>query len=299
MMLSRTQPLNRALMLGASVAAALALAACGEKAPEGQVVATVNGEEITLPELNAEAQAANIPENADKKAIMPQLLQRVIERKLFAKAAQDQGLDKTADYLVQKRRTEEALLAQLVAKQQIATVQIPNPAEIDKYVAANPTLFGARERLALDQIRFARPVDTAQLKQLEPTKSLDEVAAVLASLKIPFQRGAAPLDTAAVPPELMKRINALPAGEPFVVPAGNMIVVSVVRGREAAATPDADSKRLAAERMRQETIAKTMQDRLNQLKTEAKIDYQPGYAPATPGDAKPAGSPAAAEKPAG
>ena len=40
----------------------------------------VNGEEISLPELNTELAAANIPATADKKAVMPQLLQRMVDR---------------------------------------------------------------------------------------------------------------------------------------------------------------------------------------------------------------------------
>ena len=36
--------------------AALSLAGCGKKAPEGQVVAQVNGKDVTLQEINAELQ---------------------------------------------------------------------------------------------------------------------------------------------------------------------------------------------------------------------------------------------------
>ena len=50
-------------------AACLPLAACGPKAT-GQSVAVVNGEEISVAELNAELATANVPASADRKAVM-------------------------------------------------------------------------------------------------------------------------------------------------------------------------------------------------------------------------------------
>ncbi len=51
----------------------LATGGCNKEAT-GQSVAVVNGEEVSESELNEELAAANIPETADKKLIMPQLL---------------------------------------------------------------------------------------------------------------------------------------------------------------------------------------------------------------------------------
>ncbi len=60
----------------------LALADCGKKA-EGQVVAVVNGEEITLNELNGEIAELNIPANVDKIRVRAEVLQRMVERRCW------------------------------------------------------------------------------------------------------------------------------------------------------------------------------------------------------------------------
>ena len=98
--------------------ACLAMGACkfgggdDKKAPTGQVVATVNGEEITMRDLNLEMAGANIPDPKAMKAAQEQTLQKMIERKVLAQNAKTQGLDKSPDYALQQNRATEALLAQ-------------------------------------------------------------------------------------------------------------------------------------------------------------------------------------------
>jgi peptidyl-prolyl cis-trans isomerase C len=268
----------------AGAAMVLSLAACGgDKTPGGQVVATVNGEEVTLPELNAEAAAANVPENADKKQILPALLQRVVDRKLFAAEAKKKGLDKQADFLVQRRRAEETLLAQALIKPQLQAASVPSASDIGKFIAENPSMFSGRARYRLDQIVFPRPQDVSKLQALETASTLDQVAAKLTELGIQFKRQPAGMDSGTVPAALMKKIEAVPPGEPFVIPVGGAITVSAIVGKQAVAMPDAEAKRMAAALVRQQNSQKMVADQLAGLRSIAKIQYQPGYAPAAAG----------------
>ena len=97
--------MNRKISLTFAVAA-LALSGCGKEAT-GQVAAVVNGEEITLQEINAELGSRPIPEGVDKKVIQQAALQRLVERRLLAQAARDDELDKTPDYLLRERQLRE------------------------------------------------------------------------------------------------------------------------------------------------------------------------------------------------
>src|SRR3546814_15555745 len=96
--LRRERSWNRKFSL-TFAAAALALWGCGKEAT-GQVGAGVNGEEITLREINAELGSRPIPEGVDKKVIQQAALQRLVERRLLAQAARDDELDKTPDYQI-------------------------------------------------------------------------------------------------------------------------------------------------------------------------------------------------------
>jgi peptidyl-prolyl cis-trans isomerase C len=262
--------------------AAFALSGCGAKAT-GQVVAVVNGEEITADELNAELNGAPLPPGADKKLAMRQLLQQVIDRRLLAQTAKEQGLDRDPAYLSQQRRMNEDLLVRLYAKKAADSIPVPKPADIDAYIASNPTTFGARKRYKLDQLRFAAPADMAQLKPLESLKTMPQVIAYLTSAGMKFERGAGAIDSGSVPPAMMQQILALPPGEPFITPAGGQIVASVITGSEPMTVPTEQTRPLAVQTMRNESLGKIGETRLKEARLKAKIEYQSGYeAPAAP-----------------
>lgn len=262
----------------ASIAILLATSGCDKQAT-GQTVAVVDGEEISAAELNAELAQANVPESVDKKTVMPQLLQRVVDRKLLAQQAIEQGIDKTPEYLTRQRRMNEELLIGLYMKRQSDAAKLPDAQAINAFIAANPQMFAERAVLSLNQIAFDMPRDPSVLQPMTDDHSLDEVAATLIRLGIPFQRGTGRLDTAQAPKAVMDQINALPAGEPFVLPQAGKAIASVVTAREPAPITGEQARRLAAEAVRRQQMSATFEKQLEQLRAAAKIEYQPGYAP--------------------
>ena len=256
----------------------LVLAGCQKKA-EGQVVAVVNGEEITLNELNGEIAELNLPANVDKTRVRAEVLQRMVERRLLAQSAKDAGLDRDPTYVSQERRMKEQLLVSMYGKKAFDTVAVPDTAKVDQYISSHPTLFADRTAYTLDQIVFDAPADVKSLQPLAALHSMADIAAWLQSKGIKFQRGNAGLDSAGVPPDVMGRIKALPPGEPFVVPNGGKIVVSVITGSKPVVLPPEQARPLATQAIRREELNKIGEDRLKEAKAKAKIDYQPGYEP--------------------
>jgi EpsD family peptidyl-prolyl cis-trans isomerase len=288
--------MSKRLAISTMCAVAALLAGCHKGAPEGQVAATVNGEEVTLQELNTEIQASNIPQGADKQVAQQQALQHIIDRKLLLTAARDKKMDKSPEFQSQKQRADELLLAQTYAKQQFAAVPVPTDADISKFMAAHANAFANRETLQLDQIRFRpTPADVKKLSVIEADHNMDAVATHLAGLGIRFDRVKAGLDTAQVPTEMMKAINALPAGEPFVLPTNGIVTVNAIIGRQPIAGDTAQARQNAVGAWRQEQFNKLIGDQLKSLRDSAKISYQAGFSP--PPEKKqgtPAARPAAA-----
>lgn len=266
------------IKVGMLFAILMATSAC-EKQATGQSVAVVNGEEISEGELNTELQLANVPESADKKVVMPQLLQRVIDRRLIAQKAVEAGVDRSPEYVSRQRRMNEQLLISLYGERQADQMKAPDAAATKKFIAENPNMFTQREVLQLDQLRFARPADMTILQQLRDDHSLGEVAATLQQLGIPFERGRNQVDTGTLAPEAIKQLNALPAGEPFVVPQGGNIVVSVISGRQALNVPQEAAQKIAAEAMRRQRLQESMEKQLKDARAAAKIEYKEGFAP--------------------
>ena len=267
----------------ATVSLGVALAGCSKK-PTDQVVAIVNGEEISLPELNAELGTAQVPAGVDKKLIQQQLLQRLVDRRLLAQAAKETGLDRDPSFIVEQRRANEALLVEKLAKRTNDSIPVPTAAEIDKFMAGNPSLFAGRQIYGVDQIAFATPADPTRLSALEPAKTQAEVIAVLQKLGIQFQRANRAVDSASVPPEQMQKILSLPKGEPFVVPSNGQVTVNVITGSKAEPLPSADARAAAVRVLRAQSLSKLGEARLKEARGKAKIEYQTGFAPpAKPG----------------
>lgn len=284
---------RRGWLLVALGSAAL-VAGCQSK-PTGQVVATVDGDEVTLTELNAELATMQIPPNTDKKLVQNAALERIIERKLLASAARQDGIDQNPEFIVRRQQMEDALLVQLLAKKIGGGVKAPAAGAVDKFMADNSNMFAGRTIYAVDQIQFDTPKRQDYIKQLAATHSMTDVIAVLDSNGIKYQRGNAQMDSAMVPPQMMAQILKLPPNEPFVVPMGAKMTVSVITGNKPAPMTGDQVRPYAVNAVRNAELAKLLQTRLESERGKAKVQYQPGFSrPPAPGAApKPAGAPPA------
>ncbi|MEG3123326.1 SurA N-terminal domain-containing protein [Sphingomonas sp. GB1N7] len=300
--------MNRKTKFIAGTAAVLVLLSGCQKKVGGQVVAVVNGEEITQQQLNAELNGATLQAGADKKAVMAQLLQRVVDRTLLVQAAKADGLDQSPAYLEQARRQQDSLIVNMLAGKLSKNVPVPDSAAVSAFIASNPTMFAGRKRYVLDQIVFPQPSDMTLVRELQPAHSLEAIAAILTAKGIQFQRGNGQVDSGMLPPEVASKIAALPAGEPFLIPDNGRLVASVIKSAEAITTPEDQAKPAALNVLRQQALADAMRKQVTKARAAAKIEYQAGFAPpagaaagaapatGAPAGVAPAGAPDAAPK---
>lgn len=262
----------------AAIAVACVASGCTKKA-EGQTVAVVNGEEITVPDLNFALDQAKVPEGADKDKARAQVLQQLVDRRLLAEQAKKEGIDKTPEYLNRERRADEDLLISMLADRRLKTTQLPSDSETQNFIATHPEMFANREIWSLDQLVFAPPTDANVKNQIQSAHSIDQLITVLQNNKIGYRRQKNRIDTAVVPPELFGKLSSLPAGEPFALSNGSQMVASAVSGKEPQPLTGDDAKAVAAQAIRKTETAKSLESMLKSLKSSAKIEYQSGYGP--------------------
>jgi len=250
-----------------------------QKEATGQVAAVVNDEEVTLQEINTELGQAQLPEGVDKELVQQGALQRIVERRLLAQAAREDGLDKTPEFLIRRRQLEDALLVQLLGQRLGRTTAVPEGSAVDTFMRQNPAVFGGRAILNVDRIQFAMPSDPTKLSALESDHSMDAVAASLQRLGIQFTRGNAQMDSAALGQDRLNRIRALPEGEPFVIPEGGTVTVAVITAETPQPVQGDRARPVAVQMMRNQSLSDAMRSRLEAEKAKAKIEYQPGFAP--------------------
>jgi EpsD family peptidyl-prolyl cis-trans isomerase len=288
-----------------AVAASVAVAACHfpglggkPKAPTGQVVANVDGREVTLRELNAEMGTASYPDPRARKAAEQVALRNIVARIILADAARAQGLDKTPDFALQKQRAMDSVLAQSLQQKLISTVPQPTKEEAQNFIGSHPDIFLERKIFLVDQIRMPR-VPLAVLKTLEPLKTMEEIEAVLNKDNIPHQRGDATLDAVGADPRLVDFIVKLPPNEVFVLPSNDGLLVNRVKETKVSPfTGDAATayaiKWLTRQRT-QESVTKSFNQYLAQA--AGKVQFNKDYAPPKPVKTA-AASPAAPGQPA-
>lgn len=257
---------------------ALAMLAACDKAPEGQVVAVVNGKEITMQELNTELGNAEMPEGAAQDEMRNAALDNVVNRRLLAEVARESGIDSSPEYVMRKRQLEEALLVQMLAQQTSRDLKQPTAAEIGEFVSSNPQMFANRTFYAVDQVRFQTPANNSYIAALEPAKSMAEVVAALNRLGIRFERGNVQIDSASLPADMYRQVASVGTREPFVVPGPAVVTVSQILESRAAPVPQNQVNAVATNMLQQLEVAKQLDTRIKAAKAEAGIDYQSGFA---------------------
>jgi EpsD family peptidyl-prolyl cis-trans isomerase len=264
-----------------AAAALIQLAACQNKeAPTGQVVAVVNGSEITTSELQAEAEATRA--DMRKPGIKNQLLDAVIKRHLQAAAAVERGLDKHPRFLAQKRRAEQQVLAQLYLMNAGAGAGDVDIREARRFILQNPALFEERERLVLDRIGFS-PASALSKAEVESVKSLADAERLLQRKGVRYDRQSAAVDPADVPTELAPRLIDARAGQVLYAPRGGGAMFLAIVERKPDPVPVTEQLARAKAILRRQKRQEALQSAVVSLRKSAKIRYQQGYGPA--GDA--------------
>lgn len=278
------------------VLAAGLLASCNSAdgpAPTGQVVATVDGKEITLSELNLEL--AGAPRQTDpkaQKALQAQALRMIVNRKLVAEAAREQKLDTTPEFAMARTRAEELALIGALERKLVATVPAPSKEEAERFVAEHPDSFAQRKIFLVDQLTVPTVPD-AVLKEMEPLHSLGDIAKLLDARRVPYQRAAGAVDGATSDPVMIQRIASLPAGEPFVVRNGPGALINQVRETRVEPVAGAKAVTLAQAMLKQRRTQEIVGRQLADIAAAGakSVKYNAAYAPPPPAAPKPAKAP--------
>lgn len=262
----------------------VSLAGCGTAEPEGQILAVVNGEEITMSEINAEIGDTSIPEGVDKAEVRKIALQRVIERRLLAQAARDEGLDRDPAYIVEQRRLEESLLVRQLRDRALAAMGEVSAEQVDKFIAENPNAFSDRRVFRFSGVRFVNPNDRELFNALAEDKSFDEAVGTLQQNDVVFARVNGDLDSAGLGPTAFRQFRSLGKNEFFIFPEGQVVTIGLVQSVREAPLTGAQARSQAVATLRANVSAKTLKERLAKMQTEAEVSYQDGYAPAVAAD---------------
>ncbi|MDR9834281.1 EpsD family peptidyl-prolyl cis-trans isomerase [Herbaspirillum huttiense] len=250
----------------------VALSACGEKksaSSTSQVVAIVDGQEITIHQVNNELAKTG------GSQVTKQLLDGLVARQLLVNAAKKDKLDADPAVLADMERARNLVLAQSYVASKLKSPARPLDQEVEDLYRKNPDWFAQRKQYEFGQLVIARSNLTPELNTLmdQPGKRMDEVVAWLDSHRIQYARQQVVKTSADLPPQMNASLKTMERGALFVVLEGQTAILTSLQDVKnaplslAVATPQI-IQYLVTQKQNQAS-----EQLVERLKGEAKIEY--------------------------
>ena len=249
------------------------LSACHAK-PAGQVLARVDGHDVTAQDVAAEARAAGVAVTRQDEGV---LLGRVVDRQLLADAAHRQRLDLSPASPADLTRLIQNWRAQLLVSRLVIGLPSPTSAQIQAYISSHPAVFQDRTVYKIESYDLQTTPTLATT--LQTYQDLDLAVAFLNRLGIKPSHREGVIDTAQVAPELATKLAQTPDNKLVIAARPGRALLSRILARRISAIIGDQAIQLARERLRQQGISTRIDAELRRLRATSHTQYQPGHAP--------------------
>ena len=269
---------NHAICLTISIACLMNLAGCGNNEnKQGQSLVRVNGEEITVHQLNDELKnhfteqglTAKIQE-AERKRVLDAL----IDRQLLVGEAIRNKMDRDPEIVSALERARMQVLAQAYLQSKIANTIKPSKDDVEEYFRAHPEYFLQRKIFETKQLVIAASDFNNEINVLmDSAKSLEEVSAWLDAHKIGYAKLQSVRTSADFPPQIVTKIQGTDKIQFFILNEnGKTVLMSIIYLRDLpvdlqAALPDV--MQYLVNKKNQEKV----EEEVKRLRSLAKLEY--------------------------
>lgn len=248
---------------------ALGLSACNNKDKRpGQTLVKVNGEEITMLQINEEITLVDA--EADKK----QLLESLIERQLIIDEAIRNKIHRSPEVIRATERAKSKIIEQAYLKNIVSKISEPTRAEINDYFQRHPEYFSVRKQFDLQQLIFATKDISDELKTtMDSAKSLDIIAAWLDRHNIRYTRGYLSRNSIDLPEQMATKLGKMKNGQLFIFNEGEKTMLnSITEIRNIPLTINAATPQIKQYLIRKKS-REVIDAEIKQLRSLAKIEY--------------------------
>jgi EpsD family peptidyl-prolyl cis-trans isomerase len=243
--------------------------------PASQVAANVNGDEVTVHQLN-QVLAGTPGIEPDRAAqAKREILERLIDRQLVERQAIEKKLDRAPGVMQAIDAARSEILAQAYRERVAAAQAEPTAEEVAKYYAEHPELFAQRRVFDLEEIVVQAQADLAGAlrEQAMKSRSMQEVAAWLGSQGAKFTENRGVRAAEYLSNNFLSTLQAMKPGEIRVIESGGRAHVF----RLQASQPAPVDQPSVAPRIRQflfnQRLARALDVDVAELRKRSKIEY--------------------------
>ncbi|OYY84094.1 MAG: peptidyl-prolyl cis-trans isomerase, EpsD family [Methylophilaceae bacterium 17-44-8] len=263
----------------------VSVVACGDKAGEStksdtQVVAKVNGDEISIHQVNLQLGRAGKVDQAQSKAISQQIVTKLVDQQLLKQQAIEEKLDRDPRVLQILEASKSEILAQAYLEKISTKAKKPTTAEIDTFYNEHPELFEKRRVFRLQELVVqATPDKFAEIETgVKDIKNINEVAAWLKERQFQFTANSNVRAAEQLPGNLLKVLQPLNDGELFLIKSDRAL--NVVHLAASQSQPITREKATPVIEQYYLNLNKTnvIKDEMKALKDKAKIEYVGAFA---------------------
>lgn len=293
----RSKKLSSRARVGAVALVALAavlLPGCGQKkevgpidAPGNEVVAKVNGDDLTAAQLTIalQKQRGMRPDAGD--AASKQVLDQLIDEEIVAQKAVTAKLDKDPRVVQQLEAARRDILARRFVEAAAETAGKPAEDAVLKFYDSRPTLFAQRKVYTLQRLDIQAPDNrrTEVDAHVQSLKSSAELTDWLKSQKLAFTTRQEQDASEQLPAPVLEKVATLKEGESMVVPS--QVGVSALTLIASASAPKtlAEARPAIEQFLSGQGRREVIMNLQKTIRDGAKVEYQGRFAALAPADA--------------
>ncbi len=269
---------KRRLCLSVLIALVVALSSCGKadvRKNPGQIVARVNGDEISVHQINnAIARGSDIPPDEAKQAAA-QTLERIIDQELLVQKALKNKLDRDPQVMQSIEDAKRQILARAYIERAATASSTQSWEEIRKFYRENPALFERRRIYRVHELVVVAPPEKLDALKAATAgaKSLQDVTVWLKSQKLAFQVAISNRPAEQIPLDILPQLFEMREGQIAVIPTSRgASVVQLLQAQEASLSEQQATPIIERYLQSRKQLA-VAQAEVRRLREQARIEY--------------------------
>jgi EpsD family peptidyl-prolyl cis-trans isomerase len=277
----RTDAFMKLVRIVATCIGLALLAGCSKPAekPSGQVIATVNGVEITYLQLNHFLQSRGIPAATDEAKLSA--IDSLIERELLLQEALNGKLDRDADVLQSIDAARRQILIDAYAQRMVFGKSTVSQSEKQVFYGEHPELFENRRVYDLAIFNVAKASVTPELiRDLNAAKTPDATRALLTAVNVRFDEHKGERSAEQLPMSMVKQFAGANVGDIVMAEQGEAASLMQITSIAVKPVQYADATAMIDQYLIGVRNREAMEARVKQLRDNARIAYAKEFAPA-------------------